>query len=145
MSQIGLKLTKWWPKQSLVIEKAKRHWAQVLFWKLVKTCPKWTAEPFFFVPNYASSGNCPQKMSPIGLKLMKLSPKQNSVIEKVKPHQARLLFWKLVKTWPKWFAVSSFLFCPKTWIMWSFPIKNELNRTKIDEMVTKTKFGDRKS
>ena len=28
--------------------------------------------------------------------------------------------------------------------MWSFPIKNELNRTKIDEIVTETKFDDRK-
>ena len=49
MSHFGLKLTIWWPKQSSVIEKVKPHRARILFWKLVKTCPKWIAVPDFFV------------------------------------------------------------------------------------------------
>ena len=110
MSQIGLKLTIWWPKQSSVIEKVKPHRARILFWKSVKTCPKWFAvqDFFYFIPNYGSSGACPQKMSQIGLKLTIWWPKQSSVIEKIKPHRARILFWKLVKTCPKWFAVPDF-------------------------------------
>ena len=110
MSHFGLKLTIWWPKQSSVIEKVKPHRARILFWKSVKTCPKWFAVPDFFVlaPNYGSSGACPQKMSHFGLKLTIWWPKQSSVIEKVKPHRARILFWKSVKTCPKWFAVPDF-------------------------------------
>ena len=34
--------------------------------------------------------------------------KQSSVIEKVKPQRARILFRKLVKTCPKWFALPNF-------------------------------------
>ena len=49
MSQFGLKLTIWWPKQDSEIEKVKPHRARILFWKLVKTCPKWFAVPDFFV------------------------------------------------------------------------------------------------
>ena len=45
-----------------------------------------------FVPNYGSSGACPQQMSQIGQKLMIWWPKQCSVIEKVKPDGARILF-----------------------------------------------------
>ena len=63
---------------------------------------------FCFSPNYGSSEACPQKMSHFGLKLTIWWPKQSSVIEKVKPHRARILFWKLVKTCPKWFAVPDF-------------------------------------
>ena len=47
---------------------------------------------FFLIPNYGSSGACTQKMSQIGLKLMIWWPKQSSVIEKIKPHRARILF-----------------------------------------------------
>ena len=36
------------------------------------------------------------------------------VIEKVKPHRARILFWKLVKTCPKWFAVPDFFILSQT-------------------------------
>ena len=61
-----------------------------------------------FIPNYGSSGACPQKMSQIGLKLMIWWPKQSSVIEKVKAHRARILFWKSVKTCPRRFAVPDF-------------------------------------
>ena len=31
------------------------------------------------------------------------------------------------------------------WLNWSLPQQNEPNRTKIDDLVTKAKFGDRKS
>ena len=128
------------------MEKVKPHRARILFWKLVKTCPKWFAVPIFFIPNYGSSGACPQKMSQFGLKLTIWWPKQSSVIEKVKPHRARILFWKLVKTCSKWFAVPNFfLFYPQLWLKWSMPTKNEPFWTKIDGLVAKTKFGDRKS
>ena len=72
-----------------------------------------SAQFFCFIPNYGSSGACPQKMSQIGLKLMILGPKQSSVIGKVKPHRARILFRKWVKTCPKWFALPIFfVLCP---------------------------------
>ena len=148
MSQFGLKLTIWWPKQSSVIEKVKPHRARILFWKLVKTCQKWFAVPdfFYFILNYGSSGACPQKMSQFGLKLTIWWPKQSSVIEKVKPHRARILFWKLVKTCQKWFAVPDFFyFIPNYGSSGACPQKNEPFRTKIDDLVAKTKFGDRKS
>ena len=110
MSQFGLKLTIWWPKQSSVIEKVKPHRARILFWKSVKNLSKMVrcARFFCFIPNYGSSGACPQKMSLFGLKLTIWWPKQSSVIEKVKPHRARILFWKSVKTCPKRFAVPDF-------------------------------------
>ena len=110
MSQIGLKLMIWWPKQSSVIEKVKPHRARILFRKSVKTCPKWFALTnfFCFIPNYGSSEACTPKMSQIRLKLMIWWPKQGSVIEKVKPHRARILFRKSVKTCPKWFVLPTF-------------------------------------
>ena len=103
MSHFGLKLTIWWPKQSSVIEKVKPHRARILFWKLVKTCQKWFAVPdfFYFIPNYGSSGACPQKMSQFGLKLTIWWPKQSSVIEKVKPYRARILFLEIVENLSK--------------------------------------------
>ena len=104
-----------------------------------------SAQFFCFIPNYGSSGACTQKMSQIGLKLMIWWQKQGSVIEKVKPHRARIHFRKLVKTCPKGFALPNFLFYPQLWLKWSMPTKNEPNRTKIDDLVTKTRFGDRKS
>ena len=147
MSQIGLKLTIWWPKQSSVIEKVKPHRARILFWKSVKTCPKRIAPAncFYFIPNYGSSGACPQKMSPIGLKLMRWWPKQSSVIEKVKPRRARIFFWKSVKTCPKRPAPPNCsYFIPNYGSSGACP-KNEPNRTKIDDLVTKMKFSDRNS
>ena len=84
-------------------------------------------------------------MSHFGLKLTIWWPKQSSVIEKVKPHRARILFWKLVKTCPKWFAVPDFFVLAPTMAQVSMPTKNEPFRTKIDDLVAKTKFGDRKS
>ena len=69
---------------------------------------------FYFIPNYGSSGAYPQKMSQFGLKLTIWWPKQSSVIEKVKPHRARILFWKLVKTCQKWFAVPDFFILSPT-------------------------------
>ena len=156
MSQIGLKLTIWWPKRSSVIEKVKPHRARILFenwlkrvqngllcpifffypqlwlmwsllaanepnwtkidelvtktisviekvklrrartlfWKSVKTCPKRLAPAnyFYFIPNYGSSGACPQKLSQIAPKSTIWWPKQSSVIEKVKKRRARILF-----------------------------------------------------
>ena len=67
-----------------------------------------SAQFFCFIPNYGSSGAFTQKISQIGLKLMIWWPKQCSVIEKVKPHRARILFRKLVKTCPKWSALPNF-------------------------------------
>ena len=78
-------------------------------------------------------------MSTIGLKLTICCQKQCSVIEK-----NRILFWKKVKTCPKWFAQSNFLFHPQFWLKWSVPPKNEYNWTKIDDLLSKTMFGDRK-
>ena len=117
MSQIRQKLTVCWPKQSSMFEKIKPHWARILFWKSVKTCPKWFAVPNFFIiiPNYSSSGAaCPQKMSQIRQKLTICWPKQSSMFEKVKPHRARILFWKSVKTCPKWFAMPNFFILSPT-------------------------------
>ena len=84
-------------------------------------------------------------MSHFGLKLTIWWPKQSSVIEKVKPHRARILFWKLVKTCTKWFAVPDFFVLAPTMDQLGHPTKNEPIRTKIDDLVAKTKFGDRKS
>ena len=110
MSQIRQKLTIWWPKQGSVFEKVKPHWARIIFWKSVKRYPKWFDLPnfFYFIPNYGSSGACPQKMTPIGQKLTIWWPKQGSVFEKGKPHRARIIFWKSVKTCPKWLAPPNF-------------------------------------
>ena len=38
-----------------------------------------------------------------------------------------------------------FLFYPQLWLKWSLPTKNEQNWSKIDDLVTKTMFGDQKS
>ena len=38
-----------------------------------------------------------------------------------------------------------FLFYPQLWLKWSMLTKNEPNWTKIDDLVAKTMFGDRKS
>ena len=147
MSQIRQKLTICWPKQSSMFEKVKPHRARIPFWKSVKTCPKWFAVPNFFdiIPNYSSSGACPQKMSQIRQKLTICWPKQSSVFEKVKPHRARILFWKIGKNVSKMVRYAQFFwYYPQLWLKWSMPTKNEPNRTKIDDLVTKTKFGYRK-
>ena len=81
-------------------------------------------------------------MSTIGLKLTISCPKQCSVIEKVKPHRARILFLEKLKTCSKWFAQSIF-FHPQLCLNWSLQSKNKHNWTKIDDLVTKTMFGDR--
>ena len=64
-----------------------------------------SAQFFCLIPNYGSGEACTQKISQIGLKLMIWWPKQCSVIEKVKPNRARILFRKSVKKCPKWFAL----------------------------------------
>ena len=84
-------------------------------------------------------------MSQFGLKLTIWWSKQSSVIEKVKPHRARILFWKSAITCPKWFAVPDFLFLAPIMAQVEHAPKNEQDRTKIDGLVTKTMFGDRKS
>ena len=148
MSQIRQKLTIWWPKQISVFEKVKPHRAQILFWKSVKTCPKWFALPNFFhlIPKCGLSGACPKKMSQIRQKWTIWWPKQGSVFEKVKPHRARIIFWKSVETCPKWFALPIFFsLYPQLCLKWSLPTKNDPNWTKIDDLVTKTMFGFRKS
>ena len=72
-------------------------------------------------------------------------PKQSSVIEKVKPQRVRILFRKSVKTCPKWFALPIFFVLSPTMAQVEHAHKNGPNRTKIDDLVAKTKFGDRKS
>ena len=67
-----------------------------------------SARFFYFIPNYGSSGACPQKVTPIGRKLTIWWPKQGSVFEKVKPHRAPIIFWKSVKACPKWLAPPNF-------------------------------------
>ena len=148
MSQIGLKLTIWWLLQCSVIEKVKPHRARIPFRKMVKTCPKWFALPhfFYFILNYGSSGDCPQKMSQIGLKFTIWWPKQSSVIEKVKPLRARILFLKIGKNVSKMVrSAPFFLLYTQLWVQWRLPTKNEPNRTKIHDLVTETMFGDWKS
>ena len=141
------KLTIWWPKQSSVFEKIKPHRAQIIFGKLVKTCPKWLAPPnfFYFILNSGWSETCPQKMTQIKPKLTIFCIKQSSMFEKVKPHRARILFWKSIKTCPKGFALPKFLLYHQLLLKWSLNTKNEPNRTKIYDLVTKTKFDVRKS
>ena len=56
----------------------------------------------------------PTKNEPIRTKIDDLVAKTNSVIEKVKPHRARILFWKLVKTCRKGFAVPDFFILSPT-------------------------------
>ena len=126
-------------------KKVKPHRARILFWKSLKTCPKWFAMPNFFdiIPNYGLSGICLQKWAKSDENWQRWL-KQSLVFEKVKPHRARILFWKSVKTCSKRFALSNF-FWPQLWLKWSLPAKNETNRTKIDDLVTKTKVGGQKS
>ena len=38
-----------------------------------------------------------------------------------------------------------FLFYPQLWLKWSLSTKNEHNLTEIDDLVTKTMFGDWRS
>ena len=49
---------------------------------------------------------------------------------------------KLVRS--GWFS-PFFLFYPQLWLKWSLPTKNEHNSTEINDLVTKTMFGDRNS
>ena len=110
MSQIRQKLTIWWPKQCSVFEKVKPHRARILFWKLVKTCPIRFALPNFFILS--------STMAQVELAHKKWAKSdenwrfgyqnKSSVFEKIKPHRARILFWKLVKMCPKWFALHNF-------------------------------------
>ena len=104
-----------------------------------------SAHFFCFIPNYGSSGACPQK-SQTGLKMTIWWLKQCSVIEKVKPHRARIPFRKMVKNVSKMVrSAPFFLLYNQLWVQWRLPTENEPNRTTIDDLVTKTKFGDRKS
>ena len=100
---------------------------------------------FYFILNYGSSGACSQKMSQIGLKLAIWWPKQSSVIEKIKPHRARILLKIGKHVSKKTRSAQLFLFYPQLWLKWSLLTKNEPNRTKIDDLVTKTMFGNRKN
>ena len=83
-------------------------------------------------------------MSTIGLKLTISCPKQCSVIEKVKPHRALILFLEVIENVFK-MVCSVHFFHPKLCLNWSLQTKNEHNWTKNDDLVTKTMFGDRKN
>ena len=58
----------------------------------------------------------------------------------------RILFLEKGKNLSKMVrSVQFFLFHPQLWLKWSVPTKNEHPWTKIDDLVSKTMFGDRKS
>ena len=147
MNQIKPKLTICWPKQSSMFEKVKPHRARILFWKSVKTCPKWFALPNFFILSLtmAQVELAQKKMSQIRQKLKICWPKQCSMFEKVKPHRARILFWKLVKTCPKWFAMPNFFILSPSLAHVELAHKKWTKSNQIDDLLTKTKFDVRKS
>ena len=121
-----------------VIEKVKPRRARILFLKSVKTCPKRLTpyNCFSFISNYGSSGACPQKVSQIGPKLTIWWPKKSSVIEKVKPHCARILFWISVKTYSKWFALPIFFILSPTMA------QVELAHKKLAKSYKNGRYGD---
>ena len=51
-------------------------------------------------------------------------------------------FLEIDKTCPKSFVQSIFLFYPQLWLKWSLSTKNEQNLIEIDNLATKTLFGD---
>ena len=68
------------------------------------------------------------------------------MFEKVKPHRARYLFLKIGKNVSKMVRSAQFFyFIPNYGSSGACLQKNEPNQTKIDDSVTKTKFGVRKS
>ena len=79
-------------------------------------------------------------MSTIGLKLTIWSPKQCSVIEKV-----RKLFLEIIKNLSKIIRSVHFLISSRIMVKVETARQNEHNWTKIDDLVTKTMFGDGKS
>ena len=142
MSQIGQQLTMWWPNQSSVFEKVKPHRARILFWKLVKTSQNGTLSPYsLFGPQLWLKWSLPPKNGPNRTKIDDRFGDQNkfqcskklSLIE-------RGYFFK-----NRWLRVQNgslsqfFQLYPQLWLKWSLPTKNEPNRTKIDDLVTKTK------
>ena len=56
----------------------------------------------------------PTKNEPNRTKIDDLVTKTKFGDRKVKPHRARILFWKSVKTCPKWFAVPDFFILSQT-------------------------------
>ena len=79
-------------------------------------------------------------------KLAFWSPKQSSVMENAKPHRARTLFWKLVKTCPKQFTESdSSSLIPNYDYCVTCPLTLSPLGPKTFDLVTKTMFRDRKN
>ena len=54
-------------------------------------------------------------------------------------------FWKKIKLVQSGSYSQFFLFYPQLCLKWSLPTNNEHNSSEIDDLVTKTMFGDRKS
>ena len=75
-------------------------------------------------------------MSTIRLKLTIWWPKQGSVIEKVQPDRARIIFLKKDKTCPKWFLQSIFF------ILFTTTAKVEPDNQKWAQFDWNWQFGD---
>ena len=132
----------WWPKQSSVFKKVKPHRARILFWKSVNTCPKWFALPIFSTlsPAMAQVELAHKKWARsdenwrFGYKAKVRCSKNLSLIER------GYFFLKIGKNVSKMVnSAQFFLTYPQLWLKWSLPTKNEPDRTKIDDLVTKTK------
>ena len=147
LNPIGQKLTIWWPKQGSVFEKVKPHRARIIFWKSVKTCPKWLAPPNFFIlsPILAQVELAHKKWTKSNQNWRFVDQNKVRCSKKLSLIEQGFFFWKSVKTCPKWFALPKILLYLWLWLKWSLPTKNGPNRTKIDDLVTKTKFDVRKS
>ena len=82
-------------KTMFIDRKSQASLSADTFFEIDKIVQSGSFSPFFyFIPNYGWSGACPPTMNTIWLKLTIWWPKQFSVIEEVKPHRERILFWK---------------------------------------------------
>ena len=158
MAQVELAHKKWarsdenwrfgYQNKSSVFEKVKPHRARIFFWKSVKTCPKLLALPNFFnfSPTMAHVEPAHKKWAKSDKNWRFDYQNKSSVFEKVKPHRARILFWKLVKTCPKWLACPIFFYCiPNYGSSGACPQKMSQIGRKLTIWLPKQKFGVRKS
>ena len=69
---------------------------------------------------------------------------QNNVrwLKKLSLIERGYFFLEIDKTCRKSFVQSIFLFYPQLWLKWSLPTNDEHNSIEIDDLVTKTMFGD---
>ena len=127
-----------WSKKWSLIERG------YFFLEIDKTCPKSFVKSIFLSPTRAQMEPAHKNWAQLDWNWRFVKKKQCSVIEKVKPDRARILFFEKIKTCPKWMVQTIFLFYPQLGLKWSLPTKNELHWTEIDELLTKTMFGGRK-